>query len=66
LDRLNQAEKAMFGDRTSSGPAWTYMKQDNYMVKTLKELTMLFAHNVEHEAKIMEKDVRKAKKIFYG
>lgn len=61
-------DKELFNDQTSSQTElqWEMMRSDNYFVKNLKNFLGLFAHAVKKEIEQKEKEIKQARKVFYG
>jgi hypothetical protein len=68
---LKLMEMVLFGlpeqkHDSTSGLQWTYLKPDNFLIKSLKQMVGTLAHAVKKEAEVAEKDIKKAKKVFGG
>jgi hypothetical protein len=71
-EELVALEKALFGGTTDSTSEqseqleWNYIRSDNYMIRTLKQAVNSASHMLERQLKTVEKDIKQAKKVFYG
>lgn len=63
-------EKVIFGtskeETVSSELEWKDIKSDNYLIKSLKEMAGFFAQAVKKEVETKEKEIKAARKLFYG
>jgi hypothetical protein len=77
LEYLKQLEREIFGpvfDSTASDStvsdsidlSWSMVRSDNYMVRTLKQAVTTMAHVLVEQVKQVEKDIKRAKRVFYG
>ena len=50
----------------STGLTWVCLKQDNFLMNSLKQMAGTFAQVIKKEAEKAENDIKEAKKVFYG
>jgi hypothetical protein len=58
----------VFGtDKTdSTSLKWSFIRKDNIMIRRLRQSALALGHAVEQQAKQVEKDLKMAKRVFYG
>ena len=71
IEDLKIVETLFFGnpDMTSvdtTNLQWACIKSDNFLIQSLKKMTHFMAHMIGKEAEQAEKDIKKAKRMFYG
>lgn len=69
LDDLNLLEKSLFGDQKSVPEeelVWWEIGPDNFMINALKRAVTISTHTLEKQIKQVEKDIKKAQKVFFS
>jgi hypothetical protein len=68
IEELDQLEKSLFGDKKSPEEEleWWEIGPDNFMLRTLKQAVSLSTHALEKQIKDVEKDIKKAQKVFFS
>ena len=69
-EELDKLDKEFFGEskepKEDSPLEWKTMKSDNYLIRNLKHMAGLFAYSIQKNAEAAQKDIKKARKVFYG
>jgi hypothetical protein len=69
LEELNKLEKALFGSQKDSSGGeleWFEIGPDNFMLRTLKQAVNLSTYTLKKQIKNVERDVKKAQKVFFN
>jgi len=63
---LNSIEAPFEDTSDSTDLQWTYLKTDNFLIRSLKQMAGTLAHVIKKEAEEAEKGIKEAKKVFHG
>jgi len=69
LDDLNLLEKSLFGNQKNVSEeelVWWEIGPDNFMINALKRAVTISTYTLEKQIKQVEKDIKKAQKVFFS